>query len=158
MYDLPEPPATTGQAANPLTDAVIRAAVDNAIHEARRTGTSPQAVIGSTPPVVQTDGGRPPMSQQATDASALMLSGGVASVLVGGAASLVMIASGHADPTVCGIVFGAPAATFLAASRLLKRAKQAMPDTHHHHYNGPVQQDTRITQTRAVWSKTINKH
>jgi len=111
--------------------------------------------VGSVPPVDQP--GRPPMSQRATDASALMLSGGVASVLVGGAASLVMITSGHADPVVCGIVFGSPAALALAVSRLLKRAKGVLPAEITHNYNGPVHQETTVTHTRAVWSKTINR-
>lgn len=118
------------------------------------------ARIGTAPPVPQP--GRPPMSQGATDASALMLSGGVASVLVGGAVSLVMFTSGHADPVVCGIVFGSPAALALAASRLLKRAKQvaeAAPPEIHNHYNGPVHQDQRTTQSRntGVWVKNDNR-
>jgi hypothetical protein len=111
--------------------------------------------IGTTPPVPQP--GRPPMSQGATDASVLMLSGSVATVLVGGAVSLVMWTSGHADPTVCGIVFGAPAATILALSRLVKRAKGVLPDEHHHHYTGPVDQRTVHTSTRGVWAKTNNQ-
>ncbi|WP_405749998.1 hypothetical protein OHA19_10515 [Streptomyces sp. NBC_00012] len=89
--------------------------------------------------------GRPPMSQKATDASALMLSGGVATALVGGTASLVMVASGSADPVVCAIVVGAPTALVLALSRLVGRVKatvEAAPPTHHHHYNAPVRQET----------------
>lgn len=149
MSVLPEPPATTtGQATNPLTDAVMRAAVENTIHEWRRESTSPPEQRPS----------RPAMSQRATDASALMLSGSVASVLVGGAASLVMITSGHADPVVCGIVFGSPAALALAASRLLKRAKGVLPADITHNYTGDVHQETRITHTRAIWSKTNNQH
>lgn len=120
--------------------------------------TSPIPAIGPTPPVPQP--GRPPMSQKATDASALMLSGGVATALVGGTASLVMVASGHADPTVCAIVFGAPATLIFALSRLVKRTKEASPAEHHHHYNGAViNQDQRSanSQTRGVWAKTHNE-
>ena len=95
---------------------------------------------GSTPPVPQE--GRPAMSQKATDASAVMLSAGVASVLVGGSVSLVLVASGHADPTVCGVVFGSPAALALAVSRLVKRAKGVLPVEVHNHYEGPVEQRT----------------
>ena len=59
MPVLPEPPTApaAGQATNPLTDAVIQAAIDNAIHEARRHGTSP--------PVSQRD--MPAMSARTAD-------------------------------------------------------------------------------------------
>jgi len=165
MTVLPEPPAApaAGQADNPLTDSVMQAAVRDLIHQASYRNPDPDVPshqdgprVGSTPPVPQP--GRPPMSQGATDASALMLSGGVASVLVGGAVSLVMFTSGHADPVVCGIVFGSPAALALAVSRLLKRAKGVLPAEITNNYSGPVHHDTRITQTRAVWSKNINRH
>ncbi|AVH61575.1 hypothetical protein C4B68_34080 [Streptomyces dengpaensis] len=133
-----------------------------AIEDAMRTPTSfrddtPVPHHGTAPPVPQP--GRPPMSQGAVDASTMMLSGGVATVLVGGAASLVMLASGHADPTVCAIIFGAPAGLVLALSRLVKRAKESQPDEHHHHYNGTVYQDQRHTHTstRGVWAKTNNQ-
>lgn len=160
----PTAPAA-GQTTNPLTDAVMQAAVRDLLHQtnydnpdlpSHKDGTR----IGTAPPVPQP--GRPPMSQGATDASALMLSGGVASVLVGGAVSLVMVTSGHADPVVCGIVFGSPAVLALAASRLLKRAKQvveAAPPEIHNHYNGDVHQDQRSVQSRntGVWVKNDNR-
>ncbi|MEU2673627.1 hypothetical protein ABZ622_33155 [Streptomyces sp. NPDC007164] len=102
------------------------------------------------------------MSQRATDASALMLSGGVATALVGGTASLVMVASGSADLVVCAIVVGAPTALVLALGRLVGRAKaaaEAGPATHHHHYNGDVVQDQRsiTTTTRGVIANTRNQ-
>jgi hypothetical protein len=102
------------------------------------------------------------MSQRATDTSALMLSGGVASLLVGGSASLVMVASGSADPVVCAIVFGAPTALVFALSRLVGRVKavvEAAPAPVHHHYNGPVTQDSRsiTTTTRGVIANTRNQ-
>jgi hypothetical protein len=102
------------------------------------------------------------MNQKATDASALMLSGGVASLLVGGSASLVMWASGYADPVALAIALGAPVALVLAIGRLVGRVKatvEAAPATHHHHYNGPIHQDQRSThtQTHGVWAKTTNQ-
>ncbi|WP_392750585.1 hypothetical protein [Streptomyces sp. LN590] len=128
-------------------------------HTSYRDDT-PLPVVGTAPPVAQP--GRPPMSQRATDASALMLSGGAASLLVGGSASLVMVASGYADPVVCGIILGAPTVLVLAISRLVGRTKavvEAAPATHHHHYNGPVVQDTRsiTTTTRGVIANTRNQ-
>ncbi|MDX2732863.1 hypothetical protein [Streptomyces sp. PA03-2a] len=121
---------------------------------------TPLPVIGTAPPVAQP--GRPPMSQKATDASALMLSGGVASVLVGGSASLVMWASGHADPVALSIALGAPVALTLAIGRLVGRVKatvEAVPPTIHQHYTGNVVQDSRsiTTTTRGVIANTRNQ-
>lgn len=165
MLDLPEPTPTAtaaGQDRNALidqrADQFLAAINDVAATRYRDDRAVPK--IGTAPPVAQP--GRPPMSQGATDASALMLSGGVASVLVGSAVSLVMVTSGHADPVVCGIVFGSPAVLALAASRLLKRARQvveAAPAEVHNHYNGPVHQDQSHTQSRntGVWVKNDNR-
>ncbi|MFF3359524.1 hypothetical protein ACFYWN_44775 [Streptomyces sp. NPDC002917] len=91
-----------------------------------------------------------------------MLSGGVATALVGGTGSLVMVASGYADPVVCAVVVGAPAVLVLALSRLVRRVKKtvaAAPPTHHHYYNGPVTQDSRSinTTTRGVIVNTRNQ-
>jgi hypothetical protein len=160
MTVLPEPTPTApaaGQATNPLTDSVVSAAVEHALQKTFHRDDTPVPAVGTAPPVAQP--GRPPMSQGATDASVLMLSGGVATVLVGGAASLVMVASGHADPVVCAIVLGAPTTLALAVGRVLRRAKNTLPDEHHHHYTGPVYQDQRNvhSSTRGVWAKTNNQ-
>ncbi len=158
MTVLPEPTPTApaaGQAANPLTDAVIQAAVDNAIEEARRQDTSPKAVIGTAPPVAQP--GRPPMSAKAVDDTARMLGASVLVATSGGAATAILWASGHANPAVVGIVFGAPTALVLALGRLAKRARPE-PDVHHH-YEGPVYQDQRSVESRnfGVWAKNNNE-
>jgi hypothetical protein len=151
MTVLPEPPATmTGQATNPLTDAVIKAAIDNALHEARRLDTSPPALKPE----------RPPMSQRAVDASAVMLSASAATIPPGAIAIGVMLASGYANPTVIGMVCAAPAIVavpILAVARLVRRAGEAAPTEIHQTYTGNVHQETRITHTRAVWAKTINR-
>jgi hypothetical protein len=105
------------------------------------------------------------MSQRATDASALMLSGSVLTVALGGTATGILWASGHADPTVVGCIAAAPAALaipILALSRLIKRAKEvveAAPATHHHHYTGTVHHDTRTVNstTRGIWASTRNQ-
>lgn len=111
--------------------------------------------IGTALPAVQP--GRLPMSQRATDASALMLSGGVATVLVGGGISLVLVASGKADPTVCGIVFGSPAVLALAVGRLLKRAKGVLPVEVHNHYTGPVElRSESHTHVQQKWGGRTN--
>ncbi|MFB6977704.1 hypothetical protein [Streptomyces scopuliridis] len=164
---LPEPYQQQAQAGQPTPGPATDQAqkLIDAVNDALAPPTAyrddtPVPIVGSAPPVPQP--GRPPMSQKATDASALMLSGGVATVLAGGGVSLVMVASGSADPVVCAIVFGAPAVLVLALSRLVKRAKsavEAMPPVEHHHYNGTVVQDQRsiTTQTRGVIANTRNQ-
>jgi hypothetical protein len=152
-------PAETDPTRTALTD-------EQAAVEARRIiadfatsyrDPAPLPAVGSTPPVPQP--GRPPMSQRATDASVLMLSGSVLTATLGGSATAILWASGHADPAVVATVFGAPAFLALAISRVLKRAKDAMPEQHHHHYEGPVYQDQRNvhSHTRGVWAKTTNQ-
>ena len=160
MTVLPEPTPTAtaaGQAANPLTDAVISAAVDNAIAQARRLDASPKAVIGTTPPVPQP--GRPPMSQKATDDTARMLGASVLIATTTGGTATIMYVSQFANPVVCALVFGAPTALVLALGRLAKRAKGVLPEEHHHHYEGPVYQDQRNvhSHTRGVWAKNTNQ-
>ncbi|GAA2629739.1 hypothetical protein [Streptomyces axinellae] len=135
-------------------------AVEEALAEATpsryRDETKPPE-FGPTPPVPQP--GRPPMSQRATDASALMLAGSALTVAVGGAATGILWASGNADPVVVGLIAGAPPALLLALTRVLRHAKEtaeAMPVEHHHHYTGPVHQDQRHSSTRGVWARTNN--
>ncbi|GGJ43695.1 hypothetical protein [Streptomyces brasiliensis] len=119
---------------------------------------TPVPAHGPTPAVAQP--GRPPMSQGATDASVLMLAGGATTAMVGGTAAVLMYVSQFADPVVCGLVFGAPTALVLALARLAKRAKNVLPEEHHHHYEGPVYQDQRTVHSRTtgVWAKTNNQH
>jgi hypothetical protein len=143
--------ATTDQARAFLAD--IEDALTPTAPTSYRDET-PAPTIGTTPAVPQP--GRPPMSQRATDASALMLSAGIASVPIGGMTALVIYALGHADPVSLGIGACAPAALavpILALSQLVKRTKQAAPDTHHHHYNAPVDQRTVNATARGVWAK-----
>ncbi|MCX4849834.1 hypothetical protein [Streptomyces sp. NBC_00893] len=156
---MPAQPEPTDRAeAQKLIEAVNEALADQNATFYR--DDTPLPVVGTAAPVSQP--GRPPMSQRATDASALMLSGGVATALVGGTASLVMVASGSADPVVCAIVVGAPTALVLALGRLVGRVKdtvEAAPPTNHYHYNGDVHQDQRsiTTTTRGVIANTRNQ-
>lgn len=157
MTALPEPQQPTAPTAgqNPLEDAIIQAAVENAIHKARRTDTTPEVVIGNALPVPQP--GIPPQSRAAVDYAVRMLSTGVATALCSGGVALVLAASQAADPVVCGLVFGAPvglAVPIAALAGLLKRAKPVLPDVHHHHYNGNVDQSTITTHARGVWVKS----
>lgn len=148
-------PTETNPTSAPLTAEAAAVEAERIITTAFRDPT-PTPAIGTAPPVPQP--GRPPMSQGATDASVLMLSGSVLTVAIGGTSSLVMYASGYADPVVCAIVFGAPAALVLALSRLLSRAKGVLPDEHHHHYSGPVTQTHQTVTNQNRWlGKTTNK-
>ncbi|MGW9401451.1 hypothetical protein [Streptomyces sp. NPDC055642] len=150
MTTLPEPTPTApaaGQAATPLSDAVIRAAVENAIHESRRESTAP--------PVAQP--GRPPMSSKAVDDTARMIGASVVIATTGGATTAVLWASGYANPTVVALVFGAPTVLVLAISRLLRTARPD-PDVHNH-YEGPVYQDQRNVENKnfGAWVKNTNE-
>jgi hypothetical protein len=146
----------------------IANAFNQALNEATATPTAykdptPVPAIGSNPPVPQP--GRPPMSQRATDTSAIILSAGLASLPVGAAATGILWASGHADPTVIGLICAAPiglAVPILALSRLAKRAKEtveAAPAEIHQHYTGTVIQDQRSlnTTTRGIVAHTRNQ-
>jgi hypothetical protein len=160
MTVLPEPTPTApaaGQAPNLLSDSVISAAVDNAIEKAKQQGTSPQALIGTTPPVEQP--GRPAMSGKAVDDTVRIIAFGGTSFLVCGGVALVMVASDVADPAAIGTFFGGLAVLALAIARLLRRAGQAAPAEIHQHYTGTVYQDQRHTHssTRGVWAKTNNQ-
>lgn len=155
MTVLPEPTPTapaTGQAANPLTDAVVRAAVENAIHESRRDSTSP--------PVSKRD--MPAMSARTTEFTRSVMYCSLATVPPGLIAVAVMVASENANPTVIGMICAAPAAIavpILALARLLRRAGQMAPDVHHHTHAGPEYHQTSVDQRRSVWNseKTINR-
>ncbi|MEU9470441.1 hypothetical protein AB0D78_28255 [Streptomyces avermitilis] len=160
MPVLPDPKPTApaaGQTANPLTDAVIEAAVDHAIEEARRHETSPRVVIGNTPPVQQP--GRAAMSPKAVDDTARMLGASVLIAVTGGSGTALLWASGHANPIVVALVFGAPTALALAIGRVLGRAKDAAPDEHHHYYSGDVYEDRREIHSKntGVWVKNNNE-
>ncbi|MET8982059.1 hypothetical protein ABZX85_41350 [Streptomyces sp. NPDC004539] len=163
------PPDTTPTPAGAaLSEAAAEAEAARIIADAYRPApavptsyrdTSPLPAHGDTPPVAQP--GIPPMSQRAVDASRLMLTAGLATVPPGLVAIGILVASRQADPTVIGMICAAPAAVavpVLALARLFTRAREAAPDTHHHHYDGPVYQDQRTTHTRTagVWAKTDN--
>lgn len=122
---------------------------------------SPLPPVGDTPPVPQP--GRPPMSQRATDASALMLAAGISAIPLGAATSLVLYTLGNVDPTALAIGAAAPVAFIFAVGALIRTATRGLQGLHietHHHYNGPVQQQhhTVNTATRGLFAKTINKN
>ncbi|MFF5938989.1 hypothetical protein [Streptomyces sp. NPDC012508] len=122
---------------------------------------TPLPVVGDALPVAQP--GRPPMSQRATDASALMLAGGAGTLMAGTGAGAALWALGGVDPLALALAVGAPVAVLAALTRLVRRAGQAAqeaaPVIHHHHYSGPVRQEhrTSATTTRGVIARTTMK-
>ncbi|MEV8101927.1 hypothetical protein [Streptomyces sp. NPDC088135] len=155
----PDPPAS-----HPLSSAEAdlraRQLIDEAYTPTSHRDDSPLPAYGPTPPIAQP--GRPPMSQRATDASTLMLTGSVAALSVGGATSLVLYTLGQINPTTLAIGAAGPVALVLAAGSLLRslgRAKADAHTEHHHHYEGAVHQDHRAvhTTTRGMWAKTTNQ-
>ncbi|MFD4050169.1 hypothetical protein ACFWSF_32245 [Streptomyces sp. NPDC058611] len=120
---------------------------------------SPVPAYGTAAPVAQP--GRPPMSQRATDASGLMLSGSVAALSVGGATSLVLYTLGQVDPVTLAVGAAGPVALVLAVGSLLRsagRAKADMHTEHHHHYRGSVRQEntTVSSTTKGLFAKNRN--
>ncbi|MFF7335433.1 hypothetical protein [Streptomyces sp. NPDC008150] len=165
MNHLPGTPARQPHAPQAGQPTEHAAAIINAVEEIYAPTSyrdpNPTPTVGPTPPVTQP--GRPPMSQKATDASALMLSGSVLTIAAGGATSAILWASGHADPTVVAMICGAPAVLALALARLARHSRDALHAIQpvHHHYDGAtLYQDNRTarTETRAVWARSTHNH
>ncbi|MGW3091594.1 hypothetical protein [Streptomyces sp. NPDC001108] len=151
-------------AGRPLSDADVEARarqiIDAAYAPTAYRDGAPLPAYGPTPPVAQP--GRPPMSQRATDTSALMLSGSVAALSVGGATSLVLYTLGQVDPVTLAVGAAGPVALVLAVGSLLKSAGRAKAAAHteiHQHYTGPVRQETTTVSstTRGLIARTTNK-
>jgi hypothetical protein len=140
----------------------LAAAVEEALAEVVPTSyrdDSPVPQYGAAPPVPQP--GIPPMSARTTEIARSVMYCSLATVPPGLIAVAVMVASEHANPTIIGMICAAPAAIavpILALARLVRRAGEAAPTEIQQTYMGPVHQETRITHTRAVWSKNITKH
>lgn len=153
------PASTAGQPTPADTQAQhLIAAVNEALAEkptAYRDDT-PLPAVGAALPVPQP--GRPPMSQQATDASALMLAGGATTLMVSMSAAGLMYFSQFADPVACAIVLGAPTVLVLAVSRLVAKTRTSAPPVVHQHYNGTVHQRSITTSTRGVIANTRNQN
>ena len=146
-------------------DDALAAAIAEEKHHTSYRDHQPVPAYGTTPPVPQP--GRAPMSQDAVDYSARILSTAVASVLFSASGSGLLIASNHANPTTLGLMIAAPAVLavpILALKSLMKSAKhvaEATPPTINQHYNGPIYQDNRQqhlhTRTQGVIAYTRNQ-
>lgn len=155
-------PADTDPSRAALTDVEAAAEARRIIQDFATSyrDHTPVPAVGTAPPVPQP--GIPPMSARTTEITRAIMYASLATVPPGLIAVAVMVASEHANPTVIGMICAAPAAIavpILALARLLRGAKDVLPDEIHNHYTGTVIQDQRNvnTSTRAVWAKTNNQ-
>ncbi|GAA3384471.1 hypothetical protein [Streptomyces racemochromogenes] len=161
-HDRPQP------AAMPLSDEQAAIAAYRLIQDAYTPAavtsyrdTSPLQTVGSASPVAQP--GRPPMSQRATDASALMLTAGIVSIPIGGSLSLVLYTLGGVDPAVIGLCVAGGVLVLGGIAKVVSALKAvveaAPPAEQHHHYNAPVHQEHHSvsTETRGLIAKTVNR-
>lgn len=168
MHEPPDRPPTTnvGQPVSVQAQQFLDA-VEDALAVTSYRDRTPLPAIGDSPPVPQP--GRLPMSQQAVDLNATLLSSSVVIGMLGAAGTGVLWASGHADPTViawiCGCAAAVPAALaipVLALKALMRSAKEvveAAPPVHHHVYEGSVYQDQREIRSKntGVYVRTNNE-
>lgn len=167
MPVLPEPTPTApaaGQAANPLADAVIQAAIDNAIHEARRLGTTPEVVIGNTPPVPQPDSRIVPAWALGLAVGSIGV--GAGSIGLGCAVwlackGLSSVIHSLSSVTLAGVLtiavpFAGAAMLATAIGGAISKARAATTTIHNH---GPIYQDQREirSKTIGVLAKTNNE-
>src|SRR5512139_3726590 len=139
----PKPTATAaGQTANQLTDAVITAAVDHAIEEARQRGTTPRAIIGNTPAVPQPDTRIAPQWA------------------VGIAVASIGVGAGSTGLGRFALVISAPFAgtemVLTAAGVAIGKARTPIT-TIHNHNSGPVDQREIHTKNIGAWVKNTNR-
>lgn len=164
MTVLPEPKPTApvaGQATNPLTDAVIEAAVDNAIEKARRHGTSPQVVIGNTTPVAQPDTRIAP--QWAVGIAVASIGVGAGSTGLGCAAwlafkglSLVSVPGLERFALIVIAPFAGAAMVLTAAGVAIGKARTTIT-TIHNHNSGPIDQREIHSKNIGLMAKTNNQ-
>ncbi|GGZ29818.1 hypothetical protein [Streptomyces nitrosporeus] len=164
-------PAREAAAAPAGADAAARAAaliaaVEDAYTPAPATptayrDTTPVPTVGTAAPVVQP--GRAPMSQKATDASALMLAAGAGTLMAGTGAGVALWALAGVDPLALALAAGAPVALVAALTRLVRRAGQAAekaaPTTNVYNVSGPVdiRQERHSTTARGVFARTTTR-
>ncbi|WP_372344709.1 hypothetical protein [Streptomyces sp. KL116D] len=143
---LPNHPA--GQRHPELSDAVLQAAVEHSIAQARQQETTPQVLIGSTPPVPQPDSRIvPPWA-----AGIAVASIGVGAGATGLGCAVWLAMRGLALVSVPGLErfawiiiapFAGAAMLLTAGGAAISKAKKASPPVIHNHNSGPVIQDSR---------------
>ena len=171
----PQPTAPQPGQPNPAAEAFL-ADVEDALSQVNRPqiypptfyrNNDPVPAFGPTPPAPPPGARRAPMSEKATDDSVRMISAGFLTLCTGCAASGILYFSGHANPTVIGMICAAPIALAVPIaflSRLVKRVKEtveAAPPVINQHYNGPVtvikDQRTVNSTNRGIVATTRNE-
>ncbi|MBT2430563.1 hypothetical protein J7F02_34575 [Streptomyces sp. ISL-112] len=144
----------------------IMAAINEIGQATYHRDDTPLPVVGTAPPVEQP--GRAAMSQKAVDRNTTILTSSILTAVAGGAVSLVLWTSGHANETViawiCGGIVGVPVVLTLPVLALkglmksVKDAAEAAPVPVTNHFHGTVHQDTRTvtSTTRGVIASTRN--
>ena len=170
MTVLPEPTPTApaaGQATNPLSDAVMQAAVRDFINQTSYRNPDPDVPshkdgprVGTTPPVAQPDSRIvPPWALGIAVASI-----GVGAGITGIGCGVWLACQGFAAITLNSVLFVtlplaglAMAAT--AIGGLISKVKKAAPPVINNHISGPVHVDRRKVQSKAtgVWVKNTNE-
>lgn len=164
---LPEQPVA-GQPDLTVQDNATRflAAIKDIEQTTYHRDDTPLPVVGTSPPVEQP--GRPAMSQRAVDRNTTILTSSILTAVAGGAVSLVLWTSGHANETViawiCVGIVGVPVALtlpVLALKGLMKSAKdvaEAAPQPVTNHFHGTVHHDERTvtSTTRGVIANNRN--
>ncbi|GFH34310.1 hypothetical protein [Streptomyces pacificus] len=130
-----------------------------AVEEALTTPTfhrddTPLPRYGTTPPIPQP--GAPPMSPRTTEVARAVMLGSLATVPPGLIAIGILVASEHANPTVIGMICAAPAAVAAPIWALARLVKASTKSEHHHHYTGPVRQQTVTSHSRWLGKTTNN--
>ncbi|WP_328632015.1 hypothetical protein [Streptomyces sp. NBC_00356] len=158
MNALPEPRPTVeaGQPGDDLLDATVAAAVEHSIDQARKHGTTPQVVIGTTPPVPQPDSRIVPT--WATGIAVASLGVGAGATGLGCAVwlamkglSMVSVPSLERFAWIIIAPFAGAAMLATAIGVAITRARNAEPREVHNHNNGPVYQDNSETTIRNKW-------
>ncbi|MFI7329335.1 hypothetical protein ACIBQ3_32450 [Streptomyces rubiginosohelvolus] len=149
-----------------LADAVETVLLKEMAKTYHRDDT-PLPVVGTAPPVEQP--GRAAMSQRAVDRNTTILTSSILTAAAGGAVSLILWTSGHANETViawiCGGIVGVPVALTLPVLALkglmkgVKDAAEAAPAPVTNHFHGNVHHDERTvtSTTRGVIANNRNQ-
>ncbi|WP_405506377.1 hypothetical protein OG323_06195 [Streptomyces cyaneofuscatus] len=165
---LPEQPVA-GQPDPTVHDNAARflAAIKDIEQATYHRDETPLPVVGTAPPVEQP--GRASMSQRAVDRNTTILTSSILTAVAGGAVSLILWTSGHANETViawiCGGIVGVPVVLTLPVLALkglmknVKEAAEAAPAPVTNHFHGPVHHDTRTvtSNTRGVIANNRNQ-
>lgn len=159
----PRPTLTDGQPGDDLLDATVAAAVEHSIDQARKHGTTPQVVIGTTPPVPQPDSRIVPSWAAGIAVASLGVGAGATGIgcaawLLFKGLSLVSVPSLERFTWIVIAPFVGVAMAATAIGGAISRAKKSSRDIHQH-FHGDVHQDHSKHETKnwGLWPSTNHK-